>query len=121
MRAALKALVSIGSRRGGRTIAVLGPMRELGTASASAHAEVGTFARAHGVDIVLSVGPAARPLGRIGVSDIPSALTWLDDHLGSDDTVLVKASRAAELDIIAHAITRVRRRIREQTEVPPSP
>jgi len=106
MRAALKALVSIGSRRGGRTIAVLGPMRELGTVSTSAHAEVGAFARAHGVDIVLSVGPAAHPAGGIALSDIQSALTWLEDHLGPDDTVLVKASRAAELDIIAHTITR---------------
>jgi UDP-N-acetylmuramoyl-tripeptide--D-alanyl-D-alanine ligase len=107
MRAALRALVSIGGRRGGRTVAVLGEMRELGPASASAHAEVGAFARAHGVDIVLAVGPAAHPIGRIGVSDVRSALAWLTQHLGPDDTVLVKASRAAELDIIVRAITRV--------------
>jgi UDP-N-acetylmuramoyl-tripeptide--D-alanyl-D-alanine ligase len=107
MRAALEALVAIGSRRGGRTIAVLGPMRELGPVSASAQAEVGAFARAQGVDIVLAVGPAAHPAGGIGVTDIRSALTWLKDHLGPEDTVLVKASRAAELDVIAQAITRI--------------
>lgn len=91
-------------RRGGRTIAVLGEMRELGTASASAHAGVGAFARAYGVDIVLAVGPKAHPVGGVGVSDIQSALTWLKDHLGPDDTVLVKASRPAELDLIARAL-----------------
>jgi UDP-N-acetylmuramoyl-tripeptide--D-alanyl-D-alanine ligase len=105
MRAALRALVSIGSGRGGRTIAVLGPMRELGSASESAHAGVGAYARAHGVDVVVSVGQAAHPAGGVEVGDIASALTWLRDHLGPHDTVLVKASRAAGLDALAHAIT----------------
>jgi UDP-N-acetylmuramoyl-tripeptide--D-alanyl-D-alanine ligase len=104
MRAALTALVSIGCRRAGRTIAVLGPMRELGPACASAHAEVGAYARALGVDVVLAVGATARPAGGLRVSDIPSALTWLHNHLRPDDTVLVKASRAAEFDIIAKTI-----------------
>jgi UDP-N-acetylmuramoyl-tripeptide--D-alanyl-D-alanine ligase len=109
MRAALKALMSIGSGRGGRTVAVLGEMRELGAATAPAHAEVGGFARALGVDIVLAVGAAAHPAGGIGVSDIDSALTWLTDHLRPDDTVLVKGSRAAELDVIARALNLVPR------------
>ncbi|WP_051367053.1 UDP-N-acetylmuramoyl-tripeptide--D-alanyl-D-alanine ligase [Hamadaea tsunoensis] len=100
MRAALRTLVSIGSGRAGRTIAVLGPMRELGEASASAHAGIGSHARALGVDVVLSVGATAYASG-IGFSDIPSAVHWLREHLGPEDTVLVKGSRAAGLDALS--------------------
>lgn len=107
MRAALESLVSIGSQRAGRTVAVLGEMRELGTLSASAHAEVGAFAQALGVDILLTVGAAAHPAGSIAFDDPRSALTWLEVHLRPDDTVLVKASRAAGLDVIARAVRRV--------------
>jgi UDP-N-acetylmuramoyl-tripeptide--D-alanyl-D-alanine ligase len=106
MRAALRALTAIGKGRRGRTVAVLGEMRELGTASASAHATVGAFARAIGVDIVVSVGDAAHPAGGVCVGDARSALAWLDDHLDPQDTVLVKASRAVELDEVARALTR---------------
>jgi UDP-N-acetylmuramoyl-tripeptide--D-alanyl-D-alanine ligase len=108
MRAALRALVSIGGERAGRTIAVLGEMRELGAVTAPAHAEVGAFARALGVDIVVAVGAAARPAGGVGVSDVHAALSWLEDHLHADDTVLVKASRAAGLDVVARALTESR-------------
>jgi UDP-N-acetylmuramoyl-tripeptide--D-alanyl-D-alanine ligase len=105
MRAALQALASIGRERAGRTVAVLGEMRELGAASVSAHATVGAFARALGVDIVLSVGAEAHPVGGVRVRDIRTALTWLDRNLRPEDTVLVKASRAAGLDLLAKALT----------------
>lgn len=104
MRAALRALVSIGAGRGGRTVAVLGEMRELGAASTCAHAEIGEFARKLGVDLVLAVGRATRPAGGVTVDDIPSALAWLGERLGPEDTVLVKASRAAGLDAVATAL-----------------
>lgn len=107
VRAALKALVTIGNGRTGRTVAVIGEMRELGTASATAHAEVGAFARALGVDTLLAVGPAAHPAGGIAAGDVQSALTWLKEHLGPDDTVLVKGSRAAQLDIITRALSEI--------------
>lgn len=104
MRAALRALASIGAQRRGKTVAVLGEMRELGAASSSAHATVGAYARAIGVDVVVSVGAEAHPAGGVRVADIPAALTWLDGNLHPDDTVLVKASRAAQLDLIAKAL-----------------
>jgi UDP-N-acetylmuramoyl-tripeptide--D-alanyl-D-alanine ligase len=103
-RAALRALTTIGRHRGGRTVAVLGEMRELGPASASAHAGVGAYARTLGVDIVLTVGGAAHPAGGVPVEDVPAALAWLDAHLRRDDTLLVKASRAAGLDRITQAL-----------------
>jgi UDP-N-acetylmuramoyl-tripeptide--D-alanyl-D-alanine ligase len=106
VRAALQTLADLGQHRpGGRTIAVLGEMRELGTASVAAHARVGGFARALGVDVVLAVGAAAYPAGAVRVEDIPAALAWLDANLRPDDTVLVKASRAAGLELIAQALT----------------
>ena len=53
---------------------------------------------------MLSVGTAAHPAGGVRVKDIQTALTWLDANLHPDDTVLVKASRAAQLDLIANAL-----------------
>jgi UDP-N-acetylmuramoyl-tripeptide--D-alanyl-D-alanine ligase len=57
--AALRALVALGAP-GGRHIAVLGEMKELGASTAAEHAEVGRLARSLGVDVVVAVGDVAR-------------------------------------------------------------
>ena len=46
----------------GRRVAVLGEMLELGDYSPDAHAELGSLAASVGVDLVVAVGEAARPL-----------------------------------------------------------
>ena len=99
MAVALQALVAIGSHRPGRTVAVLGPMGELGPGSAALHREVARLAVRLGVDEVLAVGTTA--YGGPAVRDRAQALGWLSGRLHADDTVLVKASRAAELDLLA--------------------
>jgi UDP-N-acetylmuramoyl-tripeptide--D-alanyl-D-alanine ligase len=115
MRAALETTASIVRSRRGRGVAVLGPMRELGPASAEAHHEVGGWAVAHGIDTVVVVGEDARHIlsgaeaAGVGeavlVPDGPSAVEWLDKRLRAGDVVLVKASRADGLERVAHALT----------------
>ncbi len=126
--AALASLVALGEGRRsagtgtgtGRTVAVLGEMRELGASSDAEHEAVGRLAVSLGVDRLLVVGAPARPAydgasaerqlpGRAGeepvhVSDVEAATQWLSEHVRPGDVVLVKASRGARLDRVADAL-----------------
>jgi UDP-N-acetylmuramoyl-tripeptide--D-alanyl-D-alanine ligase len=105
-RAALDSLAAI---EGGRRIAVLGDMAELGDPSAAEHFAIGEYAATR-ADIVIAVGEASRPIAEgageraIAMPDNKSATEWLRDRLTPGDIVLVKASREAKLDEIADAI-----------------
>ncbi|MYV98092.1 cyanophycin synthetase, partial [Streptomyces sp. SID3343] len=105
-RAALDALMAI---EGGRRIAVLGEMLELGDDSVAEHRAVGAYAAAR-ADVVAAVGEAARPIavgaGEQGVvlADNDAAVDWLRDRLAAGDVVLVKASRGVRLDEVAAAL-----------------
>ncbi|MFD5781870.1 glutamate ligase domain-containing protein [Streptomyces sp. NPDC126933] len=101
---------------GGRRIAVLGEMLELGDGAAEAHRETGRFAAESGVDLVVAVGglmakQLALSAGAAGVPDIAlvgdntTAAAYLDSILKPGDVVLVKASRASQLWQIAQALT----------------
>ena len=62
-----------------------------------------------GVEIVLAVGPLARAYGDARwVETADEAVTALDDVLQPGDAVLVKASRALGLELVAEAIEGVR-------------
>ncbi len=117
MRAALKALAAVGrGRPAGRTVAVLGEMRELGESSREEHDGVGRLAVRLDVEQLLVVGEAARPLhlgacleGSWGgesvfVEDADAALAWLRVHLRPGDVVLFKASNAVQLSRVAEAV-----------------
>ncbi|MFH8793763.1 UDP-N-acetylmuramoyl-tripeptide--D-alanyl-D-alanine ligase [Streptomyces sp. NPDC017941] len=105
-RAALDALTAV---EGGRRIAVLGEMLELGDDSEAEHRAVGAYAAAR-ADVVAAVGTAARPIAdgagerAIVLADNDAAVAWLRDRLAADDVVLVKASRGAHLDEVAAAL-----------------
>ena len=60
MRAALDELAA---SEGARRVAVLGEMLELGGEERRLHREIGEYARARGVDLLLTVGPLAREMG----------------------------------------------------------
>jgi len=116
MNAALDALAAIGERGGRRTVAVLGEMLELGETSAEQHAEVGAHAAGLGVDVLVTVGPAAdaiadgarRTPGWAGydvrTAGREQAADWLRHNVGARDVVLVKASRGAALEHLADAL-----------------
>ena len=103
MRAALAYLVR---RAGGRrTIAVLGPMAELGDDAPRYHAEVGDVVRKLGVDVLIAVGGGlAERYGGTQASTPDEAAALLRQQLQPDDVVLVKASRVHRLERIAEAL-----------------
>ncbi|WP_200764490.1 glutamate ligase domain-containing protein [Streptomyces malaysiensis] len=101
---------------GGRRIAVLGEMLELGDEAVEAHREIGRFAAEAGVDLVLAVGgdlakQLALAAGAAGVPEIglvrdnKTAAAYLESILCPGDVVLVKASRGGQLWQIAQALT----------------
>jgi UDP-N-acetylmuramoyl-tripeptide--D-alanyl-D-alanine ligase len=105
-RAALDALAAI---EGGRRIAVLGEMLELGDGSEAEHRAIGEYAASR-ADVVVVVGEAARPIaygagGRaVALAGNDAAVDWLRGHIAAGDVVLVKASRGARLDEVAAAL-----------------
>jgi UDP-N-acetylmuramoyl-tripeptide--D-alanyl-D-alanine ligase len=102
MRAALENLAESG---GGRRIAVLGVMAELGPEEAAFHEEVGEHARALGIDAVVGVGEAARGYRPDDlVADPAEAAELLAGRLEPGDTVLVKGSRSARMERVAEAL-----------------
>jgi UDP-N-acetylmuramoyl-tripeptide--D-alanyl-D-alanine ligase len=119
MRAALETLAAVGSRRAGRTFAVLGGMAELGPGAPAEHETLGRLAGELGIAQVVAVGDTARPIRRGAVlagsdpghvhwvPDVDAAITLLGSELRAADVVLVKASRAAGLERVAEAITNV--------------
>ncbi|HTZ45193.1 MAG TPA: UDP-N-acetylmuramoyl-tripeptide--D-alanyl-D-alanine ligase [Jatrophihabitans sp.] len=120
VRAALKSLaIMAGSERTGgrrRSIAVLGQMAELGPESVEAHDAVGRLAVRLDVNLLLAVGQAARPIAHGASLEgswngesrwVPSneaAAELLLAELRPGDLVLVKGSRSAEMQRIAHAL-----------------
>jgi len=113
MRAALSALKAL---KANRRIAVLGDMKELGSASAEGHRQTGAFAAQSGADAVLTIGiesqetaRAAREGGVRSVEsfDDKSALAKrLAEIMEPGDAVLFKASRGMKLEEVINEIYR---------------
>lgn len=118
MRAALDALATVTAARatGCRSVAVLGPMAELGPAGPAAHESIGRVAGGLGVSQIVAVGEQARPYLQGAalegswsgesrwVPDREAAIALLRDELRGGDVVLVKASRSAGLERVAQAL-----------------
>ena len=112
MGAALDLLATLG----GRPVAVLGEMLELGPLHDAAHREVGAVAAGVVAELVV-VGPGAAGIAegaeaaglapaRIHrVPDRETAIAILPTILREGDVVLVKGSRGAALDAVADALT----------------
>jgi UDP-N-acetylmuramoyl-tripeptide--D-alanyl-D-alanine ligase len=98
MRAALEALASLPG--GGRRVAVLGTMAELGIEGLEAHRRVAERAADLGV-VVIAFGTDA--YGATPVGDVDEALQRLG-VLDADDAVLVKASRVVGLERLAQKL-----------------
>ena len=109
--AAAKAMLeALSQLAGGRMVAVLGEMRELGSRSAELHREVGRAAASAGVELVVAVGPEGKEIlaGAIeaGLSrdsvelfdDAEAAGRALPDLLRDGDRVLFKGSRGVGLE-----------------------
>ena len=103
MRAALDHLASL--EAGGRRVAVLGEMRELGPDAAAYHREIGEYARERGVELIIGVGEHASEYGPDQqVADADTAADALGAALGPGDAVLVKGSRSVGLERVAEKL-----------------
>ena len=109
MAAALRTLAALPT--GGRRIAVLGEMRELGEESAAFHREVGR--QAGFVDELVCVGEMARHIAagagvasvRV-VADARGAAEVLVPLVRAGDLVLLKGSRGVGLEVVTAAVER---------------
>ncbi|MXP21646.1 UDP-N-acetylmuramoyl-tripeptide--D-alanyl-D-alanine ligase [Gordonia sp. HNM0687] len=99
MAAALRSLATLDA---GRRVAVLGTMGELGAGSAAAHQSVAEQARELGIEVIAVDAPDYGESAR-HVPDVDSAVAACAD-LAAGDAVLIKASRAAALERVAHAL-----------------
>ena len=104
MRAALR---DLGARAGGgRRIAVLGGMAELGAHAPGYHQEVAALLGEEGIDHVIAVGELARDYGVVDwVADAAEAADRLSDLVQHGDIVLVKGSRSVGLERVAQKLT----------------
>ncbi len=114
MRAALRSLAAM--RGSGRTIAVLGEMRELGADSIAEHDEIGRLAVRLDISKTIAVGQGARALylgaaqegswneEAVFVADVDAAIVLLRELVQPGDVVLVKASRSIGLEAVAQAL-----------------
>jgi UDP-N-acetylmuramoyl-tripeptide--D-alanyl-D-alanine ligase len=97
MAAALRALASLPARR---HLAVVGVMAELGDSAPDEHRRIAALADELGVELV-AVGTDL--YGLAPLPDAGAALQALGD-LGEGDAVLVKGSRVAGLEVVAHSL-----------------
>ncbi|HEV2902562.1 MAG TPA: UDP-N-acetylmuramoyl-tripeptide--D-alanyl-D-alanine ligase [Gaiellaceae bacterium] len=101
MRAAVEELAK---RNGGRRIAVLGGMAELGADGSRYHREIGELLDPF--DHVIAVGDLARGYGTgEWVPDADDAAKRLEELLQPGDIVLVKGSRSVGLERVAQKLT----------------
>jgi UDP-N-acetylmuramyl pentapeptide synthase len=110
MRAALDDLALTASARGGRSVAVLGDMLELGPGERGYHERAGAQVAAAGVDLLIAVGPLAaamaEPYGGEArlAADASEAAALAAELVVPRDTVLVKGSRGVGLEVVAPAL-----------------
>ncbi len=114
MRAALETLADINGNHS--KIAILGDMKELGAESYSLHHDIGRLAASLKIDRLIFIGESGRAFadgffyakGASGVlslfDDRDSAWEVIRSEIGAYDRILVKASRAMKMELLAGRI-----------------
>ena len=98
------------SKLGGRRVAILGDMKELGTDELSLHRQVGEYAKTAGIDVLIAAGPLSKATaegfgdGAYYFEDAEGCIAGLGDILQKGDTVLVKASHSMHFEKITEAL-----------------
>lgn len=108
------AIETLTHTEGSRRIAILGGMNELGPDSRRYHREIGQFAAARKVDLLLTAGEKARDIAEGAVQAGAAQVKHFDTKedlarelgglLRRGDAILVKASRAMEMEQIVDKI-----------------
>jgi UDP-N-acetylmuramoyl-tripeptide--D-alanyl-D-alanine ligase len=110
MRAALDDLAAATRMPGSRRVAVLGDMLELGSSGHRLHAELGQYAAAAGVRLLVTVGAQAAAIGerftgeQHQATDAAEAARIVPELLEPGDVVLVKGSRGVRLEQVCEAL-----------------
>jgi UDP-N-acetylmuramoyl-tripeptide--D-alanyl-D-alanine ligase len=108
-----KALEGAAQLAGGRRVAVLGDMRELGPEAPRFHRDSGEHAARLGFAPVAGVGELSRHLVEgarqagaeaVWLPDAAAAATWAAEAVRPEDVVLVKASRGVGLDVVVRRL-----------------
>jgi murE/murF fusion protein len=109
MRVALAAIDELARTHGGRRLAVLGDMLELGDEAAAAHAEIGAAAAALDIPVIALGEHAAALAGAHGVvaPDPDAAAGAALERATPGDWILVKASRGMRLERVIEAMQRL--------------
>jgi UDP-N-acetylmuramoyl-tripeptide--D-alanyl-D-alanine ligase len=107
MRAALDHLASL--EVGGRRVAILGGMAELGPDGPGYHREIGAHARELGIGPLIGVGEMARDYAPDRWAPDPEAGARLANRVVADgDAVLVKGSRSVGLEVLTDSLVALR-------------
>lgn len=101
----------------GRRIAVLGEVGELGDQAHLLHGYIGSFVAGQALDLIVFIGDTyAEDMYRaycimggasarvLRYQDVAEAIAQFPSHISEDDCVLIKASRAAQLDLLVDHI-----------------
>ncbi len=111
MRAAFRTLR--GMPVTGRRIAVLGAMAELGDLVESEHEALGVAVRENGIDMLLAIGEWGERMALgagAGVethvfADYATLAQFLKTHVGPEDLILLKGSRAAQMETVINELS----------------
>ncbi|WP_338089212.1 UDP-N-acetylmuramoyl-tripeptide--D-alanyl-D-alanine ligase [Nanchangia anserum] len=110
LRAGLDALCEMSRTRCGRSLAVIGEMRELGDESRRLHAECGEYARSLGITHTVSLGGYADDFAAAAGShsradSLEDAVAFIREWAHAGDVVLVKGSNASGACRVADAVS----------------
>lgn len=117
---ALHTTAELAAGRGGRAIAVLGDMKELGTESEHLHEEIGASAVAAGIEILVCCGAEMRAAARGAlaattidglrgirierIDDPLEAISLVREAVMPNDVVLVKGSRSMHMERVVEQL-----------------
>ena len=99
------------SKLGGRRVAVLGDMKELGADELALHREVGAYAKEVGTDLLIAVGPLSEAIaegygkGAYYFADVDGCIDKIKGLLQAGDTILVKASHSMRFERIVESLS----------------
>ena len=118
MRAAIDVLCEC-APKGGRRVAILGDMLELGKHSIEIHRGIGGYLQDRGIDLLFAVGKGgieiaqgavevgmdpAKTMLFIDQNDVDTIVKALTAHTHAGDTLLFKASRGVQLERVIDAL-----------------
>jgi UDP-N-acetylmuramoyl-tripeptide--D-alanyl-D-alanine ligase len=108
--ASFHAAIDVLAQQTGRKILIVGDMGELGELGPQAHAEVGTYAKQSGIDLLWATGPqavlSANAFGTSGqhFAKQVDLIAAAQRELSKGDIALVKGSRSAAMERVVTKI-----------------